>query len=110
MTSAAQIDFVEFSVRNGLNADTAHRGPTPLVVLHTVDREQARQTVLAAGGVLARDISTFSGGRRFHFTGPAGTSAARQAASQCAEGCVAMMAWIASSSSCRFSARWCEVT
>ena len=76
MTSAAQIDFVEFPVCSGLNADTAHRGPTPLVVLHTVDREQARQTVFAAGGVLARDISTFSGGRRFHFTGPAGNERA----------------------------------
>jgi predicted enzyme related to lactoylglutathione lyase len=72
MTSAAQIDFVEFPVCSGLNADTAHRGPTPLVVLHTVDREQARQNVLAAGGVLAHDIFTFPGGHRFHFTDPAG--------------------------------------
>ena len=76
MTGVTQIDFVEFPVCSGLNADTAHRGPTPLVVLHTVDREQARQNVLAAGGVLARDISTFSGGRRFHFTGPAGNERA----------------------------------
>ena len=76
MTSAAQIDFVEFPVCSGLNADTAHRGPTPLVVLHTVDREQARQNVLAAGGVLAHDIFTFPGGRRFHFTGPAGNERA----------------------------------
>ena len=72
MTSAAQIDFVEFPVCSGLNADTAHRGPTPLVVLHTVDREQARQTVFAAGGVLARDIFTFPGGHRFHFADPVG--------------------------------------
>ena len=72
MTSAAQIDFVEFSVRNGLNADTVHCGPVPPVVLHTVDREQARQTVFAAGGVLAHDIFTFPGGHRFHFTDPAG--------------------------------------
>ena len=76
MTSAAQIDFVEFPVCSGLNADTAHRGPTPLVVLHTVDREQARQNVLAAGGVLAHDIFTFPGGHRFHFTGPAGNERA----------------------------------
>ena len=76
MTSAAQIDFVEFPVCSGLNADTAHRGPTPLVVLHTVDREQARQTVFAAGGVLARDIFTFPGGHRFHFADPAGNELA----------------------------------
>ena len=76
MTSAAQIDFVEFPVCSGLNADTAHRGPTPLVVLHTVDREQARQNVLAAGGVLAHDIFTFPGGHRFHFTDPAGNERA----------------------------------
>ena len=76
MTSAAQIDFVEFPVCSGLNADTAHRGPTPLVVLHTVDREQARQTVLAAGGVLAHDIFTFPGGHRFHFADPVGNELA----------------------------------
>ena len=76
MTSAAQIDFVEFPVCSGLNADTAHRGPTPLVVLHTVDREQARQNVLAAGGVLARDIFTFPGGHRFHFADPVGNELA----------------------------------
>ena len=76
MTSAAQIDFVEFPVCSGLNADTAHRGPTPLVVLHTVDREQARQNVLAAGGVLAHDIFTFPGGHRFHFTDPVGNELA----------------------------------
>ena len=76
MTSAAQIDFVEFPVCSGLNADTAHRGPTPLVVLHTVDREQARQNVLAAGGVLAHDIFTFPGGHRFHFADPVGNELA----------------------------------
>ena len=76
MTSAAQIDFVEFSVRNGLNADTVHCGPVPPVVLHTVDREQARQTGFAAGGVLARDIFTFPGGHRFHFADPVGNELA----------------------------------
>lgn len=76
MTSAAQIDFVEFPVCSGLNADTAHRGPTPLVVLHTVDLEQARQNVLAAGGVLAHDIFTFPGGHRFHFADPVGNELA----------------------------------
>ena len=76
MTSAAQIDFVEFSVRNGLNADTVHCGPVPPVVLHTVDREQARQTVFAAGGVLARDIFTFPGGHRIHFADPVGNELA----------------------------------
>ena len=76
MTSAAQIDFAEFPVRSGLSADTVPRGPAPLVVLHTVDREQARQNVLAAGGVLAHDIFTFPGGHRFHFTDPAGNERA----------------------------------
>lgn len=76
MTSAAQIDFAEFPVRSGLSADTVPRGPAPLVVLHTVDREQARQTVFAAGGVLARDIFTFPGGHRFHFADPVGNELA----------------------------------
>ena len=76
MTSAAQIDFAEFPVRSGLSADTVPRGPAPLVVLHTVDREQARQNVLAAGGVLAHDIFTFPGGHRFHFADPVGNELA----------------------------------
>ena len=76
MTSAAQIDFAEFPVRSGLSADTVPRGPAPPVVLHTVDREQARQTVFAAGGVLARDIFTFPGGHRFHFADPVGNELA----------------------------------
>lgn len=64
-------DTRDSGVGSGLNADAAHRGLAPLVVLHTVDLEQARQSVLAAGGVLVRDIFAFPGGRRFHFTDPA---------------------------------------
>ena len=69
-------DTRDSGVGSGLNADAAHRGPAPLVVLRTVDLEQARQNVLAAGGVLVRDIFAFPGGRRFHFTDPTGNELA----------------------------------
>jgi uncharacterized protein len=48
----------------------------PLVVIYFADLEDARARVLAAGGVLVKDIFAFPGGRRFHFKDPAGNELA----------------------------------
>jgi uncharacterized protein len=45
----------------------------PIVILKSNDLEAARQTVLEAGGVMAKDIYAFPGGRRFEFREPGGT-------------------------------------
>jgi len=48
----------------------------PLVVIYFADLEDARARVLAAGGVLVKDIFAFPGGRRFQFKDPAGNELA----------------------------------
>lgn len=44
----------------------------PLVVFYHSDLEGAKENVEKTGGVLKRDIFSFPGGRRFHFTEPGG--------------------------------------
>jgi uncharacterized protein len=57
-------------LQSGLNAtgDQDH----VLVVLYAKDLEATRDRIRTAGGTITRDIYTFPGGRRFHFTDPSG--------------------------------------
>lgn len=48
----------------------------PLPVLYSENLEETLVAVEAAGGVVVRDIFAFPGGRRFHFTDPAGNEVA----------------------------------
>ncbi|HEY2179972.1 MAG TPA: VOC family protein [Caulobacteraceae bacterium] len=48
----------------------------PLVILYAADLEAAQAKVEAAGGKISRPIFSFPGGRRFHFTDPAGNELA----------------------------------
>ena len=68
----AYADTASSGLGCGLNADPAHRSPAPLVVIYVADLEQAMAKVTAAGGTISKDIFSFPGGRRFHFTDPAG--------------------------------------
>lgn len=43
-----------------------------LIVLYSNDLESTLKHVVAAGGVIVRDIFSFPGGRRFHFSEPSG--------------------------------------
>ncbi len=61
---------------SGLNADPEHRPRHPLAVIYTADLESMREKVVAAGGVITKDIFSFPGGRRFHFQDPAGNELA----------------------------------
>ncbi|WP_394762083.1 VOC family protein [Phenylobacterium sp.] len=54
----------------GLEADQVIA--KPLVILYAHDLEAMQTKVEAAGGVITRAIFSFPGGRRFHFTDPAG--------------------------------------
>ena len=56
------------------NSDRAGKGPLP--VLFSTDLEKTLQTVVETGGVLSTPIFAFPGGRRFHFTDPAGNELA----------------------------------
>lgn len=44
----------------------------PLVQLWSADLEATRDAVVEAGGTIVDDVFAFPGGRRFHFTDPAG--------------------------------------
>lgn len=65
------IDTSSSGLACGLNADPQHKPHKPLVVIYTEDIELARSKVLQAGGTLTKEIFSFPGGRRFHFTDPA---------------------------------------
>ncbi|WP_245660256.1 VOC family protein [Roseivirga spongicola] len=47
-----------------------------LVVLYHSNLEYVLETVKANGGTIVKDIFSFPGGRRFHFTDPAGNELA----------------------------------
>jgi hypothetical protein len=47
-----------------------------LVLLYATDLEGTRDRVVASGGTVVRDIFSFPGGRRFHFTDPHGNELA----------------------------------
>ena len=52
-------------------ADTVLRAG-PLVVIYASDLEGMEARIRAAGGTIVREIFSFPGGRRFHFTDPSG--------------------------------------
>lgn len=66
------IDTSDSGLASGVNADPSHRPDKPLAVIYSNDIDAARDAVVHAGGALTRDIFAFPGGRRFHFTDPAG--------------------------------------
>lgn len=47
-----------------------------LVILYSATLEDARDRVVRAGGSIKKDIFSFPGGRRFHFTEPSGNELA----------------------------------
>lgn len=55
----------------GLASGTPTAGG-PLVVLYSDDLEATQAAIEAAGGTVVEAIFPFPGGRRFHFTDPAG--------------------------------------
>lgn len=57
-----------------LEADVVRGGP--LVILYSADLEASGRAVQQAGGVIVKDTFSFPGGRRFHFTDPAGNELA----------------------------------
>ncbi len=52
-------------------ADDAKRGG-PLVVIYASGLEAMEAKLKAAGGTIVKEIFSFPGGRRFHFTDPSG--------------------------------------
>ena len=68
--------FEEGGLDGGFDADPESGLKKPLVVLFAKDLEAMEAKVTAAGGLISRPIFSFPGGRRFHFTDPAGNELA----------------------------------
>lgn len=60
----------------GFQTDSAEAATKPLPVLYSENVEESLRAVENAGGVITRPIFSFPGGRRFHFTDPAGNELA----------------------------------
>lgn len=60
----------------GLQGDPQQALAAPLPVIRTDDLEAAFEAVAEAGGVIAKPIFSFPGGRRFHFIDPSGSELA----------------------------------
>ena len=63
-------------VDGGFQGDGEEAPAKPLVILYAHDLEAMEAKVRAAGGTIAKPIFSFPGGRRFHFTDPAGNELA----------------------------------
>ena len=60
----------------GLSGDPTEALSAPLPVVKVDDLEAALDSVTQAGGIIARAIFSFPGGRRFHFIDPSGSELA----------------------------------
>ena len=60
----------------GLNGTNEEALSAPLPVIRVADLETAFDAVCQAGGVVAKAIFAFPGGRRFHFIDPGGNELA----------------------------------
>jgi len=60
----------------GLNGQVEEALAAPLPVIRVDDLEAALDAVARAGGVIARPVFAFPGGRRFHFVDPGGNELA----------------------------------
>ncbi|SRR5688572_26296248 len=72
-------DYIAFSdsgLEGGFARTDGEIGQGALVVLYHGDLEFIKEKVLEAGGRIVKDIYSFPGGRRFHFTDPSGNELA----------------------------------
>ena len=61
-------EFSDGAMKGGLTTmEPPSPAGGPLVILYAEKLEAARESVLAAGGAICREIYPFPGGRRFHF-------------------------------------------
>jgi predicted enzyme related to lactoylglutathione lyase len=60
----------------GFQTDASEAPEKPLPVLYSDNLEETLQAVESAGGAIVKPIFSFPGGRRFHFTDPAGNELA----------------------------------
>lgn len=70
------IDTASSGLPSGFNADPEHRTKNPLAVIYASDLSAAKSKIVATGGRITKEIFSFPGGKRFHFTDPLGNELA----------------------------------
>ena len=68
--------FEHANVAGGLTSQDSSTSGAPLVILYASKLEEALARVEKAGGKIVKPIFSFPGGRRFHFSDPAGNELA----------------------------------
>lgn len=68
--------FFDGRLAGGLQQAARVERGGPLVVLYSTDLEGIEEKIKSNGGQIVRDTFDFPGGRRFHFTDPAGNELA----------------------------------
>jgi hypothetical protein len=68
--------FEHANVSGGIASGETSKSGAPLVILYASRLEEAQARVEKAGGRIVKPIFSFPGGRRFHFTDPAGNELA----------------------------------
>jgi predicted enzyme related to lactoylglutathione lyase len=69
-------DTSDSGLTSGVIAAEPNKPTMPLAVIYSKNLEETKEKVIKAGGKIIADIYTFPGGRRFHFTDPAGNELA----------------------------------
>ncbi len=72
----AYASFFDGRIGGGLTAVESASPGGVLIVLYAVDLDVALRRIQAAGGKIVKEIFSFPGGRRFHFTDPTGNELA----------------------------------
>ncbi len=68
--------FQNAGINGGFGKGPVKTGAGVLAVIHVADLEAAHLKVKAAGGKIVKEIFSFPGGSRFHFTDPSGNELA----------------------------------
>jgi predicted enzyme related to lactoylglutathione lyase len=68
--------FHDGRMAGGFTKESPAPGSGVLLVIYSKDLAAAEQKIQAAGGRIVREIFSFPGGRRFHFTDPNGNELA----------------------------------
>lgn len=68
------VDTQDSGITSGVSI--SEPSAAPLAVIRTTDIKATYDEVLAAGGTITKEIFSFPGGQRFHFTEPAGNELA----------------------------------
>lgn len=70
------IAFSDSGLEGGFEKSKENIVNGALIILYHENLEQIKELVKQAGGTIAKDIFSFPGGKRFHFTDPSGNELA----------------------------------